>query len=528
MKIHPLFLGFLAASWFAGSGLRAQTVDLKTQLDQIREVLKPADADSPETKELKDTLQRYPDQWQRMIDQGQLTGFSEYGGQSAGATWAKIPGLTEKIQEFTKSVAEEASRRDAAKITEAETLISRVAEVLKTAKKAEELDALMLALSKSKVPEYGNNPKLQATSRDLQGALQIVGNWQEYLIAEETGNTQSRRSQLERISSQLSMTPILPRSIVLRLLNPPASEKPQPTAQKPAVTRISLDGIQSKLTESGDSAGILAELNALPEEALRNSDNNSLVRNVRMIEELRILEPAMSEAEVFANIRIFQNNTSQNRFTFNRAIDQVALNAIARSYGIETPSARTTSARKVLESIATDAVAKKDWPTLRKAINSLDSLGSGSYGTDSHKRTNDLKILSLLELGQTAEKNNDLEAATQTYIDASFLDGQYLQREVAYARIAGLKQQFPEKVTALVAKAGEIRERSEIARRTAEVEAHERRMMQRDMPFDRLRREDLTALRPVIQEVVAEFLKAKRLEAPAAPEKPTAPEKPHH
>jgi hypothetical protein len=417
-------------------------------------------------------------------------------------------------------VAEEGSRRDTAKIAEAEALISQVGETLKNAKKAEELDALMLALSKSKISEYNNNPKLQAISRQLQSTLQIVGNWQEYLIAEETGNSQTRRSHLQQISSQLATTPILPRSIVLRLLNLPVSDKPQPAAQQTVVARVSLDGYQSKLTESGDSAAILAELKAIPEEALRNSDNSSFLRIVQMLEDLRMLEPAMSEAEVFANIRSLQNNT-QNRFTFNRAIDQIALNALARSYGIETPSAKTTSASKVLEAIA---ATNKDWQKLRMAINSLDALGSNAYGTDRHKRINDLKILSLLELGAAAEKRNDLEGATSAYIEASSLDGQYLQRAVAYGKIANLKQQAPEKVTALMAKAEEARERAAIVRQTTERDMQERMMMNRGMPTDRLRREDLTAMKPMVQEVVAEFLKEKRLEAPKAAEEPKKPQ----
>ncbi len=417
-------------------------------------------------------------------------------------------------------MAEEGSRRDTAKIAEAEALISQVGETLKNAKKAEELDALMLALSKSKISEYNNNPKLQAISRQLQSTLQIVGNWQEYLIAEETGNSQTRRSHLQQISSQLATTPILPRSIVLRLLNLPVSDKPQPAAQQTVVARVSLDGYQSKLTESGDSAAILAELKAIPEEALRNSDNSSFLRIVQMLEDLRMLEPAMSEAEVFANIRSLQNNT-QNRFTFNRAIDQIALNALARSYGIETPSAKTTSASKVLEAIA---ATNKDWQKLRMAINSLDALGSNAYGTDRHKRINDLKILSLLELGAAAEKRNDLEGATSAYIEASSLDGQYLQRAVAYGKIANLKQQAPEKVTALMAKAEEARERAAIVRQTTERDMQERMMMNRGMPTDRLRREDLTAMKPMVQEVVAEFLKEKRLEAPKAAEEPKKPQ----
>jgi hypothetical protein len=518
MKTHQLALGFFAASWFACTGLHAQEPDLKVQLDQIRELLTPADADSSETKELKGNLQRYPDQWQRMVDQEQLTGLSEYGAASAGAMWAKIPGLTEIVHEFIRSAAEEAARRDAEKITEAEALMSRVAETLKNARKAEELDPLMLELSKSKVSEYSNQPKLQATARSLQGALQIVTNWQEYLIAEETGNAQSRRSLLERISSQLAATPILPRSIVLRLLNPQTPETPQIAARETGMTRASFNEIQNKFIESGDSAGTLEKLADLPDELLRHAEISSFMRSLRMIEELRILEPSMSEAEVLANIRNLQNSSSENRFRLNRAIDQIALNAIARSHGIETPSANTTSARKVLESIASTAVAERNWRKLRKAIHSLDSLGSGAYSTDSHKRTQDLKILSLLELGETAEERDDLEAATTAYIEASMLDGQYLQRETAYTKIADLKQQFPEKVADLVAKAGEIRERAEIARETAEMESRDRMMMNRGMPPQAVRREDLTLLRPLIQEVVAEFLKGKRIEAQKAPE----------
>ncbi len=84
MKIHPLVLGVFAASWLAGSDLCAQAVDLKVQLDEIRELLKPADADAPEVKELKTSWQRYPDIWQRVLDGGgPLDHFFE-SGQIAG------------------------------------------------------------------------------------------------------------------------------------------------------------------------------------------------------------------------------------------------------------------------------------------------------------------------------------------------------------------------------------------------------------------------------------------------------------
>ncbi len=534
MKCHSYVIGLIAAGLFAGSSLRIQAVDFKTTLDEIRELLKPMDSDTPETKQLKSSLQQVPDQWQQMMDQGQSTRNSEYGMQGMASSWAKIPGLSEKIQQLSKSMAEEAGRREAAKIAEAKAIISQVAETLKNAKKAEELDDLMLKLSKNQLPEYGSNPELKTASRDLQGAMQIVDNWQEYLIAEETGNYQSRRNQLEQIFSQLARTPILPRSIILRLLNQPAPKAPETVVTKSAPKRVLYEDIKKKLTESGDIATALAEILAIPEEPSGNSEESAFVRAVKMIDELRTLEPSMSESEVFANIRILENKLPQDRLVFNRAIDQIALNAIARNHGIGILSAKTTSVRNALESIATDAAANKNWSKLRKAINSLDSLGTGNYANDSHKRTNDLKILSLLELGETAEKRNDLEAAVNAYIEASLIDGQYLQRAAAFAKIADLKEKFPEQVTDLLTKVAEVRQRAEVARRTAEMELQERMMMNRRMPNERLQREDLAALRPMIQEVVAEFLKGQRMNERNASEKgkaedePKEAKKPHH
>ncbi len=519
MKIHLTIFGIIATSFFTQSNLLAETTDLKIKLDEIRELLKPVDSDSPETKQIKDAVRSYPDQWQTMIDQGNFSRFSEYSMQGMSSSFSKIPGLPEKIQELSRGVVAEAEKRNAAKITEAKALISQAGETLKDAKKAEELDGVMLALSKSQLDEYGNNPDLRAISRELQATKQIVGNWQEYLIAEETGNFQNRRSNLEQISSQLASTPILPRSIVLRLLNKPAPKSPEITVIEPKPQRVSLDGIRQKLTESGDIVAAAAEIKAIPKESIAYSDDSSFAQFVMSIEVLHRLEPTMSESEVFANIRNIGINHIPRQFTFNKAIDQIALNAIAKSYGMETQSAKTTTARKVLESIAMDAAAGKDWKKLRRAIESLDSYSAGSVGSDNHKRVNDLKILSLIELGEAAEKREDIDAAANAYIEASLIDGQYLQRGAAYLKIADLKQKSPERVGDMLAKAEKIRREAEVARRAAEVELQDRMMSRRhQMPVERLSREDLAALRPVIQEVVAEFLKEKRLEQQVIPE----------
>lgn len=252
MKNRISLLTVLAATVISCASLHGQPADFSTQLDQIRALLKPAETDSPEVKNVKATLQRYPDTWQSLLDRDQLGNLTEYGTRNAGADLSSVPEIAAKIDAFTKSVKEEVERRESAKVAAVEVLIAQVADQLKSAKKAEDLDALLLELGKNKTAEYGNNPKLSALYREMQGALQIVGNWQEYLIAEETGNAQESRSNLQQISSQLSSTPIIPRSIVLRLLNP-ATPKSAGTGEGEAIEpRASLDLLLAKLTESGE------------------------------------------------------------------------------------------------------------------------------------------------------------------------------------------------------------------------------------------------------------------------------------
>lgn len=520
MKALRVWLISGLAMFHPCTGLRAGETDFSAPLEEMRKLLKPLESDPADVKETKSQLRGYPDQLQRMIEQDQLSRFSSDSGlfQYQGMA-ARVPGLAEQLNALAALVKKEQTAREQAKIEEAEALLARVAEQLKTAKKAEELDALLSDLSGYRNDEYSGPGRLSALHRNLQSALQIVGNWQEYLIAEESGNFQESRNNLQQISSQLSSNPIIPRSMVLRLLNPAPPKRAASGDGQPEEPPRRIDGIIARLSETGDSAAAMAEIKAIPKAAMVDSSSADFLRNLEAIEVLRRLEPKMSEGEVFANLRNMGSNSQHNgRFVFNLAIDQIALNAIARHYGIETQSAKSSSARKVLESIAVEARDKRNWPVLRQAIQSLDNLGSASYSTDSAKRSYDLKIIALLELGEAAAARQDLEAAASAFFEATGIDGYYLQRGIAYERLAELKQKDPEKVRAILAKAEESRQRADAARYGAEIEARSRSSMyQRGMPGERMSEQEMIILRSVVQQVVAEFLKEKRLEAaPAA------------
>jgi len=510
--------GILAASFLACASLHARTANLPAQIEEIRALLEPDDSDSQQAKILKAELRRLPDSWQQMLENDQLTEFSRF---RANMDLTPLPDVAAKITELFQDAKAEHDRRETVKIAKAEALLDHIGESLKAAQKAEELDALMLTLSKTKIADYDNNRKLAALSRDLQNALQIVTYWQDYLLAKETGNLNDIRTNLERITQQLASTPLIERSFVLRLLKSQAPKSAGGVDSPVTDPRSPLDEIQAKLAETGDSAAALAALKSIPRSQLSRADDEFLLRSVQAIEDLRKLEPTMAESEVFANIRNIQGSQSQGRYSISRATDQVALNAIARSYGIDTPDVKTTSARKVLETMATAASKDLDLPKLRKTLNFLDSLGTSSYAIDSQKRSSDLKIIALVGLGTAAEQHNDLESAAAAYLEASSIDGQYLQREVPYAKLAALKEKAPDKIGPILTKAEENRQRMEAIRNAADLEARNQMMSARGSYADRMRRDDPAALHSLIEEVVAEFLKEKRLEGTKKTDKDT-------
>lgn len=106
----------------------------------------------------------------------------------------------------------------------------------------------------------------------------------------------------------------------------------------------------ARLANSGDCATAAEELKSVPKTSLNGSQESSFPRYLETVEDLRKLEPAVSESEAFANI-IITVQQSQGRFFLTRATDQIALNAIARSFGIAILSAKTTSARKVFKPV---------------------------------------------------------------------------------------------------------------------------------------------------------------------------------
>jgi len=513
MKIPTCLLSALTFASISSGVLYGESAELGEQWAQIQEGIKFLESDEARVKTLKVELQHFSTSLQGLLEKDQFSALHDSLFRNNRWDFSVIPGLQEKMVVFEMQLKEEVARREDAQVAAGEALLGGVGEELKSAGQPEELDALLARLAAYRPGEYGNSQKLVMLHQKLQVALQIVGNWQEYLMAEESGDKNASKSNLQQIASQLATSPIFPRSMVLRLLNPATPQATENSGKAAGSAQsVNPEEIIARLTETGDTAAALTELRSVPKAEFIGV-YETVLRHVQLADDLRKLEPAMVESEVFANLRSISSPLGpDSRNWLALAMDQIALNAITRNYGMEAQSAKATSSRKVLGSIATATRDQQDWPKLRKAINSIENLNG--YGIQSTKRAVDLRLISLLELGAVAEQREDYESAAAAYLEASSMDGIYLQREVGYSKLADLKAKAPDKVESVLSKAEERKIRAEAARFAAEAES--RRIFnesERRGPAQRPRAAELAAMRPLLEEIVAEFMQEKRQEA---------------
>ena len=187
MKFRFPLIPILAATLVLSSNLRAEkSAELQKQLEEITQLLTPAESDTPEIKISKSEISGLVENFHKQMNQEQVRDFAISLGHSSGQL--NIPGLVEKLDKIRLTAQQEILRRQEAKLAEGEALIKEVGDLLQSAKKPEELDGMLLKLSQLKISDYNEDPKLALIGRQVQTVAQIVGNWQEYLIAKETGN----------------------------------------------------------------------------------------------------------------------------------------------------------------------------------------------------------------------------------------------------------------------------------------------------------------------------------------------------
>jgi hypothetical protein len=121
-------------------------------------------------------------------------------------------------EKMLEEIRREEKEAEAARIAEAETLIKRIQQTVKSANEPSDLDELLADLSKRKLRRpIGQSEEARNLDASLESAREFVATWQNYLSAVKINHSSEIRMALDTLLSEEKMDGFMPRSEILAI-----------------------------------------------------------------------------------------------------------------------------------------------------------------------------------------------------------------------------------------------------------------------------------------------------------------------
>lgn len=331
------------------------------------------------------------------------------------------------------SVSKEHSRTVNEWLKKGEALYEKVGERLRKAKRPEELDDILVKLTElSERPNYQSqnsykSKEINSLTGKLQGSVQIVSKWQDYLIADNQRNAKACRSALQNISSSLSRNPIIPRSYVLRLLNPelPSQESRSEEEEQleaditPSHQPLSFAEIIENYRKDLNTSQALDSLRLLPSAQLSDRGVKKALENFTIFAEVEKLAPTASFTELIELANKLRMKERDTPLFFRPALDKLLTRALKKEFNLSS-SGGTSSPFVLLENEIETAAKNENWFHMGKLLEAYKHLGKTVINYQLYKYDEDAtEIIQHLMLGKKSEELDDVRNAVIHYRAAS-------------------------------------------------------------------------------------------------------------
>lgn len=337
-------------------------------------------------------------------------------------------------------------------IDELSNFFAKLKTGLINAQKPEDLDPFLREItSLTNRNSSSSNQELSILRNQLSRCVTIISEWQDYLIAEEAKNPTDCKRALENISRQLGSTPIVPRSHILRLLNPRAEaprDSPVPDASERASektppgdsTFVTYSEILAAFAQKPDLDLALKQLNLLPTAQNEDREVKRFRNGIEILIAIREQAPRLSTTLFIDQVRKEQGANSELRDSrFTLAIESLVRPKLLEEFPelAEEADLSETTLLDSLEGLFTQRTENREWLEAAEAltfwarIKGIDPRYSFDTGI-----TPTIEALRSLERAELATDAGEIEMAVKEYRSAA--EGS--QEPVVFrAAIQGLK-----------------------------------------------------------------------------------------
>ena len=457
-RIIPALCLIFACPSFAGeAALEAQLKELQ----KVTAALREPDAENQ--------VQVYAVQIARSITQSLATHFSSGNFQSmpaqiqqSSSQLAALPNeFREALDAFNAELEKHLKELSEARIEELEDFFTRLRNEIITAKKPEDLDPLLEEISKQSTDRNFSsgmqNREISNLQQKVSQSSAIVSEWQNYLMAESVNDGPACKRALENVSRYLTSTPLIPRSHVLRLLNPEVSIPP-PTPPKPVndadptpaadtATFTPFPEIEKALEGGGDWKEIAKMLATLPPAQQADQQISEFRNAIDKLITLSALEEAVSFLEL---IDAFISANEESRIlkgtSFRAARDNFLMKSLKRHYAetLKKTESKATSPAQLLDQLTSHHLDLSEWALASKVLSDHEALARlDRYGSE-RVYSSDAEALKALARAEAAASAEEVELAIKYYRLAAEKSSDARVFRASFEGLKALKEAKPE------------------------------------------------------------------------------------
>jgi len=231
---------FLPIFYFTFSSfVFADPLSIQVQVQNLKEISDKITKNSPKdatTNPYTPSIHTLTTQLIQKVDDGNYPSLYQLIQQSSSYT--AIPDdYSKALSLLKKEVKKHLEESQTTELNELTKLLDLIKSEILSSKQPEDLDELLSIVS-TKSAQFSRsysseqNKELSSLQTKISNSPDILSEWQNYLIAENLKDSKACRRALENLSRSLTRTPIIPRSHILRLLNPrPTPEETDSTPQ---------------------------------------------------------------------------------------------------------------------------------------------------------------------------------------------------------------------------------------------------------------------------------------------------------
>ncbi|MEI9997989.1 MAG: hypothetical protein WDO13_01885 [Verrucomicrobiota bacterium] len=238
-------------------------------------------------------------------------------------------------------------------------LLRRVAGTAATAKSAADLDGVLADLARAQRDGMGTAPESLALEQQIAPGLAFVRQWQDYLQHRAAGEDDQARYDLQSLAQSDDAIGFIPRSRILALLAAPPPAAADATAPPPGEALQVADGIHSL----DDLAPALVKLRAMSSrDVVARSLADRLAPMVEVYNDLKAGLPTSVTIDFMGGVSGPGLSARANVLLLDFILQHDFDTYRGAPPGDGEPPA------DYLQRVKADALARQDWPLLRKVV----------------------------------------------------------------------------------------------------------------------------------------------------------------